>query len=135
VRARTNVLLIERVQDGVAGAVRRGAGARGLIAAEVLALPAEGALVDGAVVEPAERHARVLQLIDGRDGLAAHVLDGVLVAQVVRALDGVEHVPVPVVREHVGQRGIDAALRGHRVRAGREHLGHHGHAQVRAGEP
>jgi hypothetical protein len=134
VRAGAHVLLIERVQDGVAGAVRRGAGAHGLVAAEVLALAAEGALVDLAVVEPREGHAGVLQLVDGRDRLAAHVLDGVLVAEIVRALDGIEHVPVPVVRQHVGQRGVDAALRGNGVRAGREDLGDDRHAQVGAGQ-
>ena len=53
----------------------------------------------------------------------AHVLDGVLVAEVVAALDGVVHVPVPVVRQHVAERGVDAALRRDRVRARREHLG------------
>ena len=48
-RARLEVLLIERVQHGVAGAVGGGAGARRLRAAEVLALAAERALVDAAV--------------------------------------------------------------------------------------
>ena len=42
-------LLVQGVQHRVAGAVRRGAGARRLLAAEVLALAAEGALVDPAV--------------------------------------------------------------------------------------
>ena len=67
----------------------------------------------------------MLQLVDGRDGLAAHVLDGILVAQIVRALDGVEHVPVPVVRQDIGQGRVDAALGGDRVRAGRKDLGDH----------
>ena len=128
------VLLIEGVEDGVAGAVRRGAGAGGLVAAEVLALATEGPLVDLAVVQAGEGHAAVLQLVDGGDGLAAHELDGVLVTQVVRALDGVEHVPVPVVRQDVGQGGVDATLGGDGVGAGGEDLGDHGHAQLGVGQ-
>ncbi len=55
---------------------------------------------------------------------AAHVLDRVLVADVVRPLDGVVHVPAPVVvRIVAGDRAGDAALGRHRVRARREHLG------------
>jgi hypothetical protein len=135
VRAGAHVLLVQGVQDGVAGAVRRGAGARRLIAAEVLALPAEGPLVDPPVVDTREGHAGVLQLVHRRDGLAAHVLDGILVAEVVRPFDRVEHVPMPVVRQHVRQRRVDPALRRNRVRAGREDLGDHRHPQVGGGEP
>src|SRR5690606_24732888 len=47
---------------------------------------------------------------------------GVLVAEPVRALDGVVHVPAPVVLAHVAERRADAALRRHRVAAGRKHL-------------
>ncbi len=78
--AGADVLLIQGMKDRVSGAVRRGAGASGLVAAEVLALTAKGALVDLAVVETRERHPRVLELVDRRDGLPAHELDGVLVA-------------------------------------------------------
>src|SRR5262249_48192119 len=58
-----------------------------------------------------------------RDTVTAHVFDGVLVAQPVRALDGVVHVPAPVVGAHVAERRRDAALRRHGVAARREHLG------------
>jgi len=66
VRLRPDVLLEQRVQDGVAGAVGGRAGACRLGAAEILALPAEGALVDLAVVEAGERHAVVLELVHRR---------------------------------------------------------------------
>ena len=66
-------LAIQRVQDRVAGAVRGRAGTRRLVAAEVLALAAEGALVDAAVVEARERHAEMLQLVDRLRRGAAHV--------------------------------------------------------------
>jgi hypothetical protein len=58
---------------------------------------AEGTLVDLAVVGAVEGHAVVLELDDDLVGLAAHELDGVLVAEPVGPLDGVVHVPVPVV--------------------------------------
>ena len=69
-----------------------------------------------------ERHAEVLELVDDLRRLAAHELDRVLVAEPVGALDGVVEVIVPVVFAHVAERGADAALRRHGVRAGREHL-------------
>ena len=117
-------LAIERVQHGVAGAVGGGAGAlRGRAFAELGGHAAERALVDAAVLGAGERHAVVLELVDGLDGVAAEVLDGVLVAEPVGALDGVVHVPAPVVRAHVAERGGDAALGRDGVRAGREHLG------------
>jgi len=58
---------------------------------------AERPLINLAVVEAVERHAEMLELDDHFIRLAAHELDRVLVAQVIGALDGVIHVPVPVV--------------------------------------
>ena len=91
---------------------------------------AERALVDLALLGAAERHAEMFQLVDRRDRLAAHVFDGVLVAEPVRPLDGVVHVPAPVVLAHVAERGADAALRRHGVAARREHLGDAGGLQA-----
>src|SRR5690606_328594 len=69
----------------------------------------------------------VLELEHGARALAAHVFDGLLVADVVGALDGVVHVPAPVVLGiHAGDRAGDTALGGHGVRARREYLGDHG---------
>ena len=125
-------LPVQRVQHGVAGAVGGGAGAlRGALAV-MGRHAAERALVDLAVVLAArERHAPVLELVDRRRRVAAQVFDGVLVAEPVGALDGVVHVPAPVVLAHVAERGGDAALRRDRVRAGRKHLGDAGGAQAR----
>jgi hypothetical protein len=97
-------LLVQRVQDGVAGAIRGGAGAHRRSLAVILHVAAEGALVDLAVLGAAEGHAVVLQLDDRRDRLAAHVFDGVLVAEPVRPLHGVVHVPAPVILAHVAER-------------------------------
>src|SRR5690606_15908676 len=95
-------LLVQRVQHGVAGTVGRRAGALGRRAfAELGGHATERTLVDLAVLGTRERDAVVLQLDDRRDGLAAHVLDRVLVAQPVRPLDGVVEVVAPVVLTHV----------------------------------
>ena len=129
-----HVALVERVQHGVAGTVGRGAGAHHRRLAVVHRVAAERTLVDLAVVGAVEGHAVVLELDDDLVGLLAHELDGILVAQPVRPLDGVVHVPVPVVLGRVAQRGGDAALRRHGVRAGREHLGQHGGLEAGFGE-
>ncbi len=128
-------LLIERVQHGVAGAVGRRAGALRRRALAVLRRhAAEGALIDPPVLGAREGHAVVLELDDRRDRLAHHVLDGILVAEPVGPLDRVVHVPAPVVRPHVAERGRDAALGGDRVAAGREHLGDAGRLEPRLGQ-
>src|SRR3546814_5480641 len=44
-------------------------------------------------------------------------------AQPVRTLDRVEHVPCPVIGAHVAKAGGDPALRRHGVAAGRKDLG------------
>ena len=49
-----------------------------------------------------------------------------LVSQPVRALDGVVHVPSPVIGLHVAEGGVDAALGRHSVGSGGEELGDHG---------
>ena len=127
-------LAVEGVQHGVAGAVGHRAGAHGRRALAVLGgHAAERALVDLAVLGARERHAVVLQLVDRGRGVAAQVLDGVLVAQPVGALHRVVHVPAPVVRPHVAERRGDAALGRHRVRAGGEHLGDAGGSEARLG--
>ena len=116
-------LLEEGVQDDVAGAVGGGAGAIGLRLAELGRLATEGALVDAAVIGARERHAVMLELVDRGGRVPGHVLDRVLVAEPVGALDGVVHVEVPVVLVHVAERGVDPALRRHGVAAGRVDLG------------
>ena len=124
-------LLIERMQQRVAGAVCCGAGpvGRGPLA-EFRHVAAERTLVDLAVLGATERHAEMLELVHGGDRLAAQVLDRVLVAQPVRPLHGVVHMPAPVVLAHVAQRGADAALCRHGVAAGREYLGDAGGLQT-----
>ena len=127
-------LLIQRVQHRVAGAIRGRAGAMRRALAVVRGHAAERALVDAAVVGARERHAVVLELDDRGRRFLAHELDGVLVAEPVRTLDGVVEMEAPVVLAHVAERGRDAALRGHRVAARREHLGDAGGRQAGFGQ-
>ena len=123
-------LAVHGVQHGVAGAVGGGAGALRLALAVVQRHAAERALIDLAVFGARERHAPMLELVDRFGRVAHHVFDRVLVAEPVRPLDGVVHVPAPVVLVHVAERGRDAALRRDRMRAGRKHLGDAGGAQA-----
>ena len=82
----------------------------------LVGLTTKSALVDLALGSPGEGHAVVFQLDDGLGRLPGHVVDGVLVAQPVRPLDCVVHVPPPVVRLHVAKGGVDSALGSHCVR-------------------
>src|SRR3981081_4594744 len=83
--------------------------------AEVSRHAAERALVDAALLGPGERHPVMLQLDDGRWRFLAHELNRVLVPEPVGALDGVVHVPTPIILTHVPQRCTDAALGSNRM--------------------
>ncbi len=120
---------VERVQHGVAGAVGGGAGALRDALAVIGGHAAERALVDLAVLGARKRNTPVLELIHRRRRIAAHIFDGVLIAEPVRPLDGVVHVPAPVVLAHVAERCSNAALGRDGVRAGRKHLADAGGAQ------
>ena len=63
------------------------------------------------------------------EDIARQILHGVHVAQPVRPLDGVVHMPLPVIRPHIAQGRRDPPLRRHGMRAGRKHLGHAGRLQ------
>src|SRR5215471_14360740 len=114
---------IERVQHGVTGAVGSGAGTLCRTLAEMSGHAAEGPLIDLAVLGARERNAPMLELVNGGRRIAHHVLDRVLVSEPIGALDGVVHVPAPIVLAHVAQGCGDAALRRYGVRAGWENLG------------
>ena len=129
-----HVLLVERVQHGMAGAVGHGAGAFYGAFAEFGGMAAEGALVDFAAFHAVERHAHVFQFNHGFGRAAAHEFDGVLVAEPVGAFYGVVHVPIPAVFLHIAQRGGNAALRGHGVGAGGKYFGEHGGVEAGFGK-
>ena len=122
VDAELDAVLEQRLQDHVARAVRGVAGATDGRLAVVGGVSAEAALVDLALGGAVERQTHVLEVDDGVDRLLGEDLRGILVDEVVAALDGVEGVPLPRVLFDVGERGGHAALRGAGVRAGRVEL-------------
>ena len=98
-----DALAVKRVQHGMSGAVGGGAGALGDALAVIAGHAAKGALVDLAVLGAREGHAEMLQLVDRGGRMAAEIFDEILVAQPVRTLDGVVHVPAPVILTHIAQ--------------------------------
>src|SRR5690606_16488691 len=92
--------------------------------AVVLGLPTERTLVDAALFGTGERQTHVLEFEHRLGTNGAHIFDSVLVTDVIGTLDGVVHVPAPVVvRVGGSDRTGDATLGGYSVRTGREHLG------------
>src|SRR5262249_58051211 len=59
---------------------------------------------------PIERESHVFQVVYGFDGLPCQDLYGILVAQVIAAFAGVEHVPFPIVVFDISQGGADSTL-------------------------
>ncbi len=106
-------LIVERDEQRLAGDVADEIGAR-------LRGAAEGARAELAVLVAVEDDAHVLELDDVARRLAAHHLDGVLIGEIVAALDRVERVRFPGVA--LADRGVDAALRGVGMAADRMHL-------------
>ena len=74
-------LAVERVQDGVAGAVGGGAGALRDALAVFGRHAAERALIDLALFGARERHAPMVELVDRGRRVAAEIFDRVLVAE------------------------------------------------------
>ncbi len=85
---------------------------------------AEGAQGDAALVVAVEGHTHEFQLYDALRSLAAEDIGGVLVSQVIAALDGIEGV---LFRGIVcAQGGIDSPLGGCGVAANGMYLGDYG---------
>ncbi len=118
VDAELDAVLEQRLQDHVSRAVGGVARAAHGGLAVVGRVAAEAALVDLALGRAVERQAHVLEVDDGVDRLLREDLGGVLVDEVVTALDGVERVPLPRVLFDVRERRGHAALRRAGVRPG-----------------
>ena len=123
-------LTIKRMEDRVPGAVGRGAGALGRAFSVIRGHAAERALINLALFGTRKWHTPMLQLVNGGRGVAAEIFDGILIAQPVRPLHGVVHVPAPIVRSHIAKRRRDPTLSGDRVRAGGEHFRNTGGTQT-----
>ncbi len=111
-------LLMEDVEHDLAGDVGHEEGARSL-------LPTEAAGAEPAVFVPVEGDAHMLKLDNGRTSFLRHDLDGVLVTEIVAALDGREGVLLPGVAA-VREGGVDPPLRGVGVAAHGVDLGDDG---------
>ena len=106
-----DALLVEGLDDHVAGAVGGVAGALDRAFAEIPGVSAEAALIDLAVRRAIERQSHVLEFEHRVDRFASQHFRRVLIDQIVATFDGVEHVPFPVVFFGVAEGGADAALR------------------------
>ena len=81
---------------------------------EIFRLPAKRSLIDATLFGSRERQTHVLQLEDRLGADRAHVLNRVLIADVVRAFYGVIHMPPPVVLWiRTGDRAGNTTLRRH----------------------
>jgi hypothetical protein len=128
-------LAVEGVKESVAGTVGSSTATVSLATlSELLGLTTECTLVNLAIFSSGEGAAIVLQLDDGGGGFAGHVVDGVLVTEPVGPLDGIVHVPPPVVLVHVAERGVDAALGGDRMTPRWEELGDTGCVETGLGK-
>src|SRR5690625_60838 len=78
-------------------------------------MPTERTLINGAIVVTVKRHPKVLELINSMRRFATQELDSVLITQPVGPLDGIVHMPIPVVLAHVTQRCTDTTLGGNSV--------------------
>lgn len=76
----------------------------------------------------------MLKLDDGSRSLAGHVVNSVLVTEPVGSLDGIVHVPSPVVLVHVTQGSVDTALCGDGVTSRGEELGDTGSVEASLGK-
>ena len=128
--ARFDALLVERLQNHVPSAVCGVAAASNRAFTVVACMPAEAALIDLAVGGAIEWKAHALQFNHRGDRLTCEHFGRILVGEIVATLDGVEHVPLPVVLFHVAERRADAALRRTRVRSSWVEL-----RQYRSGDP
>ena len=72
----------------------------------------------------------MLEVVNRLHRLAAQDLGSILIHQVITALDGVEHVPFPMVFFQVAESRTDPPLGRPRVRAHGIQLTNHRHAPV-----
>jgi hypothetical protein len=110
------------MEHSMTGSVGSGTGSLNSVLAEFLSMSTEATLENPAVFDAAEGHAHVFEFDNNFGSHTAHEFYGVLIAKVIASLDGVEHVPDPVVGLHVAQGRRNASLSRYRMRAGREDL-------------
>jgi hypothetical protein len=115
-------LPVQGVDQSVSGSIGCRARTRDGAFAKIAHVAAERPLVNPAVIGARKRHACVLKFDDGRDGLPTHVFDCVLIAEPVRPLHGVEHVPLPTIFAEIAEAGRNSTLGRDRVTPCRKYL-------------
>ena len=116
-------LPVKRMQHGVTRPVGCCAGSLNRAFTVILCHAAKGTLINLAFLGARKGHAPVLEFVHGGGRILGQVLNRILIAEPVRSLDGVVHVPAPVVFRHVAKRSRYATLSGDSVGAGRKNLG------------
>ena len=106
----TNAVLVEGLQNHVAGTVSCVACAAHSSLTVVTGVTAEAALVNAAFGGSVEGKTHLFQVEHSVNSFLSHDFCCVLVDQVVATLDGVKGVPLPVVLFNVSQSGAHATL-------------------------
>ena len=132
IRIIAQALLIQRVQDGVAGAVGGGGGALNRRAfAHILHMATKGALINGSVGVARKGHPGMFKFINSGGGFAHHILNCILIAEPVTALDGIEHMPCPMIRRIVAKARRNTTLSSDSMAACWEDFGDTGGLETR----
>lgn len=76
----------------------------------------------------------VLQFDNRSWCFSGHVMDRILISQPIRSLDGIVHMPSPIVLVHVPQSGIDTSLCSYSVTSGWEELRYTGSVETSFGK-
>ena len=113
-----NAVLVEGLQNHVAGTVSCVACAAHSGLTVVTGVATEAALVDAAFGGSVEGKTHLFQVEHSVDSFLSHDFCCVLVNQVVATLDGVKGVPLPVILFNVSQSGAHATLCSTGVGAG-----------------
>ena len=118
-----DALLVERLQDHVAGAVGGVTGAAHGFFAEIAGMAAERPLGNLALGRTVEGETHMFQFVDYVDCFLAHDVDRILVGEVVAALNCVKGVPFGPILFEVAQGCADSPLRSAGMAAGRIEFG------------
>ena len=107
-----DALLIEGLQDHMAGSISCIAGTAHWPFAEIAGVSAEAPLIDAAVGCAVEGQAAVLQIVNRLDRLLGQDVHRLLVCKVIAALDGIEGMPFGLILLDIAQSRADSPLGG-----------------------
>ena len=116
-------LAIEGMNNGMAGSIRSRAGALGGAFTKTGGHAAEGPLIDFSLFGAGKRNAIMLKFINGSRCMLTKIFDGVLVAEPIRPLYGIIHVPAPIIFAHIAKGCRNPTLGGHGMGTGWKYFG------------